>query len=253
MARIVAIVSGKGGVGKTTLTSNLGAVLSKLGKKTLILDGNITTPDISLHLGIPLYPVTLHDVLRGNANIEEAIYMHPQGFYVVPGSIALNDMEGVNLDRLSDSLRDLKDRAEIILLDAPAGLGRESLKSIEVSDDILIVTNPDVPSVTEALKVKELSEGLNKNILGVVVNRVKGERSELSEKEIRNMLELPILSKIPEDPTVPISIGNKTPAVYFNPVSPSSKAFKKLGGDLIGEEIELGSGFFQRLISWLRR
>jgi len=254
MARIVAIVSGKGGVGKTTLASNLGAVLSEFGKKTVIVDGNVTTPNISLHLGIPFSPVTLHDVLRGDAHIRDAIYKHPKGFSIVPGSISLNDIRDINLDNLSEALKHLESNTEIILLDAPAGLGKETLKSIEVAHDILIITNPDIPSVTEALKVKELATSLGKNVLGVVVNRIRREKVELSEEEISDILELPIIGKIPEDPFVHHSIMNKTPVVFFNPNSPSSIAFKKLGADLIGEEIEMeGLGLFQRLINWLRR
>ena len=73
MTRIISILSGKGGVGKTTVASNLGAALVKKGKDTIILDGNVTTPNLSLHLGIPLYPVTLHDFLNKKAQIESAI------------------------------------------------------------------------------------------------------------------------------------------------------------------------------------
>ncbi|MCD6399130.1 MAG: cell division ATPase MinD [Candidatus Aenigmarchaeota archaeon] len=254
MSRIISVVSGKGGVGKTTLTSNLGIVLNKLGKKTLVVDGNITTPDISLHLGIPLYPITIHDVLRGDAHISEAIYDHPTGLSIVPGSISIDDLNKINMDKLSESLNYLKKQADIILLDSPAGLGKESLKSIEVANDIIIVTNPNMPSIVEALKIKEIAERMNKNILGVVINRVNNKKSELSEKEIKNMLELPILTKIPEDSVVPLSIGNKIPVVHFDPFSPSSKAINKFGADLVGKEFEMKEfGFFQRIMTWLRR
>jgi len=254
MSRIISVVSGKGGVGKTTLTSNLGIVLNKLGKKTLVVDGNITTPNISLHLGIPLYPITIHDVLRGDAHISEAIYDHPTGLSIVPGSISIDDLNKINMDKLSESLNYLKKQADIILLDSPAGLGKESLKSIEVANDIIIVTNPNMPSIVEALKIKEIAERMNKNILGVVINRVNNKKSELSEKEIKNMLELPILTKIPEDSVVPLSIGNKIPVVHFDPFSPSSKAINKFGADLVGKEFEMKEfGFFQRIMIWLRR
>ena len=254
MSRIISVVSGKGGVGKTTLTSNLGIVLNKLGKKTLVVDGNITTPNISLHLGIPLYPITIHDVLRGDAHISEAIYDHPTGLSIVPGSISIDDLNKINMDKLSESLNYLKKQADIILLDSPAGLGKESLKSIEVANDIIIVTNPNMPSVVEALKIKEIANRMNKNILGVVINRVNDKKSELSEKEIKNMLELPILTKIPEDSVVPLSIGNKIPVVHFDPFSPSSKAINKFGADLVGKEFEMKEfGFFQRIMTWLRR
>jgi len=254
MSRVISLVSGKGGVGKTTLTSNLGIVLNDLGKKTLVVDGNITTPNISLHLGIPLYPITIHDVLRGDAHISEAIYDHPTGLSIVPGSISIDDLDRININKLSESLDYLSKQADIILVDSPAGLGKESLKSIEIADDIIIVTNPNVPSVVEALKIKEIAKRMNKNVLGVVVNRVNKKKSELSEREIKDMLELPILTKVPEDSLIPLSIGNKIPVVRFDPFSPSSQAFNKLGADLVGKEPQIeGFGFFQRIITWLRR
>ena len=112
MARIVACVSGKGGVGKTTITSNLGLVLNNLGKKTIVVDGNITTPNLSIHLGIPLYPITLHDVLKGEADIREALYLHPTGLTILPGGIGLQDLENINLDDLYNHLTKLRKEAE---------------------------------------------------------------------------------------------------------------------------------------------
>lgn len=253
MGRIVTLASGKGGVGKTTVTSNLGSVLNEFGRKTLVFDGNITAPNLSMHLGIPLYPITLHDVLRGDAHIREAIYDHPTGLSVVPGGISVDDIGDINIEKLSDSLDNISNEAEIILLDAPAGLGKESLKSMEVADDILLVTNPDLPSVTEALKVKEMGERIGKNVLGVVVNRVKGKNSELSSEEIEDMLDLPILSKVPEDSKIPQSINKRTPLLYLHPNSPASREFKRLGADLVGEDVrtEYG-GLFQKIMDWLR-
>ncbi|MCD6477826.1 MAG: cell division ATPase MinD [Candidatus Aenigmarchaeota archaeon] len=254
MARVVTLVSGKGGVGKTTISSNLGVILNSLGKKTIIVDGNITTPNLSFHLGVPLYPVTLHDVLKGKANIKDALYIHPSGLGLIPGGIGIDDLEDIDLSKLPNSLRKLDNDADIILLDGAAGLGKEALKSIEVADDVIIITNPDLPSVTEALKVKKISEEYGKNVVGVIVNRVKRNKAELTSEEIENMLELPILGKIPEDPTVIKSIHMKMPVVNFSPYSPSSMAIRKLGADLVGEEFRMGGvGFFQKLINWLRK
>lgn len=253
MGRVVTLASGKGGVGKTTVTSNLGSVLNELGRETLVFDGNITAPNLSMHLGIPLYPTTLHDVLRGDAHIMDAVYDHPSGLSVVPGGISVEDISEINIEKLSDSLDYISDEAEIILLDAPPGLGRESLKSMEVADDILLVTNPDLPSVTEALKVREMGERIGKNVLGVIVNRIKGKESELDIDEIEDMLDLPVLSKIPEDSKVPHSINKRTPLLHLHPNSPASREFKRLGADLVGEDVRIEEGgFFQKIMDWLR-
>jgi len=76
MARVIAIISGKGGVGKTTTAVNLGAALNKFDKEVIVVDANLSTPNIGIHLGAPMVPVTLNHILRGKANIEDAIYEH---------------------------------------------------------------------------------------------------------------------------------------------------------------------------------
>ena len=73
MTRIIAVVSGKGGVGKTTMVANIGVALAKMGKNVIILDANLTTPSLGLHLGVPLYPITIHDVLKDQKNISDEI------------------------------------------------------------------------------------------------------------------------------------------------------------------------------------
>jgi len=79
MTRLICVSSGKGGVGKTTVTSNIGAALTQFGSDTIVLDANLTNPNLGFHLGIPLYPKTLHDVLKGEAHITEAMYITTQG------------------------------------------------------------------------------------------------------------------------------------------------------------------------------
>lgn len=252
MGRVIAFISGKGGVGKTTVVANTALVLSELGKRTVVVDGNITTPNLSMHLGIPLYPLTLHDVLKGEISIHEATYIHPSGLKVIPGGIGIEDLEGINLDYLSHSISMLAENHEYVLIDGAAGLGREALKAMEIADDIVIVTNPDLPSVTEALKVKKLAEEFDTNVMGVVVNRIKGKRTELTDNEIKSLLELPILGKIPEDPLVPESIHKKIPIVQHRATAPASMALKRFGANLIGENIEIKSpGIFQRIAQWL--
>lgn len=254
MGRIIAFISGKGGVGKTTLVSNTALVLNEIGKKTAVVDGNVTTPNLSMHLGIPLYPITLHDVLKGEAKISEATYIHPTGLKVIPGGIGINDLEGMNLELLPESIFSLSESSDYVLIDGAAGLGREALKSLEIADDVIVITNPDLPSVTEALKVKKLAEEFNTNVMGVVVNRIRKTRTELNDDEIKGMLELPILGKIPEDPLVHQSIHKKTPIVKHRAGSPAGMAMKRFGANLVGEEpVIKSSGFFQRIADWLSR
>jgi septum site-determining protein MinD len=253
MARIIAVVSGKGGVGKTTLVSNLGAALAKKGKDVIILDGNVTTPNLSLHLGIPFYPVTLHDVLKKKASIDSAIYQHPTGIKIVPASLSANSARGVNIEKLNSVLLNLLGRSDIIIVDAAAGLGKEALTAMKVADELIIITNPELPAVTDALRAIKIAKDSGTKILGVVVNRVKGVKHELSLSEIKAMLGVPILAVVPEDRAVPKSIAKKVPVVHHKPTSRAARAFKRLASRILGESvIERKESWIDKLFFWLR-
>ncbi len=253
MAKIISVLSGKGGVGKTTTVSNLGAALADQGKNVIILDGNVTTPNLSLHLGIPFYPVTLHDVLKKKIPVESALYEHPSGIKIVPASLSADAMRGVNLEKLEGALWSLLGKADIIIIDAAAGLGKEALTAMSVADELLIITNPDLPAVTDALKTVKIAEDNGTKILGVVVNRVREKSHELSLEEIQSMLEVPIIAVVPEDISVPRSIAKKTPLVHYKPTSDAAKEFKRLAKKILGEieEVKRKRSWVKRLFFWL--
>lgn len=236
MTRVVTVTSAKGGVGKTTMTSNLGLALTQLGKSVIILDGNLTTPNLGLHLGISLFPKTLHDVLKNKAQIQEAVYTHPSGLRVIPAGLSLDDLRGINPKEFSRVISQLMGAAEIVIIDSAAGIGKETMLSLEVADDVIVVTNPELPAVTDALKIIKLSQELGAHLAGVVVNRRTGAKHELTNREIEAMLELPIVAEIPEDVHVPQAIAAKTPVVHHKPHAPSSHKIRKLAADLIGVE-----------------
>lgn len=253
MSKIISVISGKGGVGKTTLVSNLGAALTKHGKNVVIIDGNVTTPNLSLHLGIPFYPVTLHDALRDDMPIESAIYNHNTGMKIIPASLSIDSLKGVDLNKLEQTLSGLLDKTDIVIIDSAAGLGNEAMASMNVADELLIVTNPELPAVTDALKTIRMAQEKGIKVLGVVVNRIKGLRHEMPISDIKTMLEVPIISLIPEDMAVPKSISNKSPVVHHKPKSKSSIAFQRLALKIMDEpwrEIEKRA-WWERLFFWL--
>jgi MinD-like ATPase involved in chromosome partitioning or flagellar assembly len=88
-AQVIAFISGKGGVGKTTTVVGLGTALNHFGKNVTIVDANLSTPNVALHFGVPIVPVSLHDVLRGKKDIMEAVYLHKSGTKIIPGSIEI--------------------------------------------------------------------------------------------------------------------------------------------------------------------
>ncbi len=237
MTRIIAVVSGKGGVGKTTMVANLGSALAKMGKNVIILDANLTTPSLGLHLGVPLYPVTLHDVLKGRANIRDAVYTHESGVKIVPAGLSLRDMRGVDSKDLPNALLDLLGSAEIILLDASAGLGRETLASIEAADEMVIVTNPEIAAVTDALKASKIAEQLGTRTSGFIVNRVSGKKHEMSKRDILGMLDnIQFLGEVPEDIAVQKAVASRIPVIHHNPRSYASNEIMKIAAVIAGEE-----------------
>lgn len=236
--RIIGIVSGKGGVGKTTTVSNLGAALSLLRKNTLLVDGNLTTPNLSLHLGIPFYPYTIHEVLQGKVEIEDAIFYHKSGLKVLPASISLKALKSLNLRRFGEIFRMLEGRTEYVLIDSSPGLGKETQSVIEHSDEVLVVLNPELPAITDALKVVKLAESLGTEITGVVVNKVRNDPHELKLEEIEEILEYPIVGVVPEDKNVHISILRKMPIVFSHPKSRAARKFKEIASVITGEKLK---------------
>lgn len=255
MTRLIILTSGKGGVGKTTLSSNLAAALTDFGENVIVMDANLTTPNLGLHLGMHLTPNTLHSVLKGESRLKDAIYPHPYGFKIIPASLGLNDLKGVDVGRLPEISLNLIGKADYVILDCAAGLGREAISALAASDEAIIVTNPDLPSVTDALKILNIAKETNVKIIGTVINRVKGKPLELTKSEVRNLLGTLIIAEIPEDPNVALSIAAKKSLIEFSPYSPAAVGIKKLAAILSGrkyqEELIEKKGRLERFVGWL--
>ncbi|MEA3229762.1 MAG: cell division ATPase MinD [archaeon] len=257
MTRIICLTSGKGGVGKTTLSSNLALALNDFNKRVMLIDANLTTPNLGFHMGIPLYPKTFHDLLRDEAHADEATYIHPSGVHIIPAGISLNDLKNTDANKMDNVVLDLVGNHDIILLDGAAGLGKESLASIKTADELLIVTNPELPAVTDALKAIKLAEETGTHILGVVINRHKNKAAELSMSEVEALTGYPVISVIPEDKDMQASLAAKTPIVSYNQNAPASHEIKKLAGNLIGLDYQPPaqpkiSGLFSKIFSFLK-
>ena len=251
-ARRIGIISGKGGVGKTTVTANLGAVLAKkLKKDVAIVDCNLTTSHLSLSLGMYYCPVTLNHVLRGETKIKDAMYSHPSGMKIIPASIRLEEMVGVDSSKLKSVISKLHKKVDIILLDSSPGLGNETLSAIKASNEIIFVTNPNLPAVTDVIKCRDIIKSMRKKPIGVVVNMITKGRHELSKKEVEILTELPVIASIPHDMNVLKSLAERTPIVLHKPRSSASKELTRFARWLVGEEEEKGFlSFLSRLLKW---
>ena len=235
MARIITITSGKGGVGKTTTAINLGAALNYFGKEVVILDGNLTTPNVGLHLGAPIVPISLNHVLLGKAKISDAIYEHSSGTKIVPSSLSFRELKRLNHGKLKEVGKKLRKMADFVIFDSAAGLGPEAIASLEAGDELIIVTNPEIPAVTDALKTSKLIEQLGKEVKGVIVTRVRGLKTEMPLANIRDLLELPILGVIPEEKYMQTALVMKDAIVHTHPHSKASRAYKRLASKIAGD------------------
>jgi septum site-determining protein MinD len=252
VGRIIAISSGKGGVGKTTLVANLSAALAQYGKSVIAVDANLTTSNLGLHLGIPLYPKTLQDVLRGKIRIKDAIYHHSAGFKVLPADLSVKKILIPKKNEFMDVFYDLAEKVDFVIIDSAAGLGREAKAAIEAADEVITITNPEMPALIDALKLGKIADKFGTRNLGVVINRVRNEKHEPSDEEIRDFLGLPLLGKIQDDHHVRVSIAKKVPVVIHKPNSKAAKQIKAIAARLIGESYVEPSSFVGRLFGWLK-
>ena len=250
MSVTVGILSGKGGAAKTTTALNLAAAFNHFGREVVLVDGNLSTPNVGLHLGVPIVPINLHHVVKGHNHITEAVYMHHSGMKFVPAGISINDLSNTVPEKMSKVLHGLHGLADIIVVDGAPGLGREALSVMDSVDDIIVVTNPELPAVTDALKTIKFAEGRGKKIKGIVIAK-SGKNYDISFENIQALLEKPILAVIPEDSAIRESLVQKDAVVHTHPKSKSSIAYKKLAADLIGMEydVEYKESFWKRIFN----
>ena len=255
MTRIIVVSSGKGGVGKTFVTVNLAAALSVFGKDVTVIDANITTPNVGLNLGITKMPLTLHDVLEGRIPLSRAIYLHPSGVKIIPAGMSIDDLKRTIRKDLREAIIELIGKTEFVLIDSAAGLGREARLAMEAANEILVVTNPELPAVTDALKAVEVAKSFNTKPVGIVVNKFTGDSFEMPPENIAQFLGEPVVCVLPESKFVKIAIKKRVPLVTEFPNSTVAKRIKKLGAYLIGEDysFEEKSSFWDRLKTRFRR
>jgi septum site-determining protein MinD len=245
MAKIYSLISGKGGTGKTSSVINLAAALNSLGEDVLIVDANISTPNIGIHLGAPIVPVTLNHILSSKAEVTEAIYRHNSGLKILPSSLSTQDLSKVKTENLPLITKQLKKFSNYIMLDSAAGLGKETEASILASDEAIIVTQPEMPAVTDALKAIKLCEQLNVPVKGVIITRHRWKKSEMAPENILEMLEVPLIGLIPEDKNMQKALSLKAPIVNSHPRSKASKAYVETARRMLG--LPEQKGFFEKL------
>lgn len=250
----IGIISGKGGVGKSTIAVNLATLFASSDYDNLLIDGDTSNPSVGLHLGIWQHSYGLQDVLDGKITPEEAIVLHPAtGIRVIPSSLRyVKDASMKNLSRVLGSIK----AYQCITIDSPPGLSSEVENIMKACSKLIVVTTPDVPSVTSATKIVDLAETHRIPVAGLVVNRIVNKKYELHMQEIESMCNTRIIGRIPEDSRVPESIAVKIPVTLYFPKSPASMAFNNLATEISGKRIRTlratREGLLGRLINFFR-
>ena len=233
MKRLIVITSGKGGVGKTTTAINLGAAINHFGGNVLVIDGNLSTPNIGIHLNSPEVPINLNHVLLRKAEPYEAVYEHESGMKIMPSSLSVRELRKIKPNKIKDFKDDFKRIADYVIVDSSAGLGSEATSVMEMADELIIVTNPEIAAITDALKTVKLAEQMRIPVMGTIVTRVRKDDIEMQPETVKEMLEIPILGMIPEDMVVKRAINMKDAVVNVYPKSKPSRAYKEIAAKIM--------------------
>lgn len=236
MSLSITIASGKGGVGKTTVAANMGVALAEFGKDVAILDADIEMANLELLFGMEGMSITLHQVLAGEAPPNDAMYTGPAGVKVIPAGVSLEGLRKADPDMLEKVLEEIMSQVEILIIDAPAGLGKSAITALAVGQELLLVANPEISSMSDALKTKIVAKKLGAHVLGVVLNRAGSDTTDLTIEEVQTILEATVIATIAEDVEVKRSSAIGQPLIIKAPNSPAAVGIKKLAGDLIGEK-----------------
>ncbi len=211
----------------------------------MAVDTNLVTPNLALQLGLPPTPTTLHNVLKGEAKVLDTVQIHATGLNIIPAGLTLSNGSTRYLGNFREAFQQLDGTYDHVLLDCGAGLWGEVLKSIKVADEALIVTNPELPALVDALKAIKISEKLGVPVRGIIVTKSTGANYELKDETIRGILKgYPILVKVPFDSNVSRSVSMRQPIVSLRPKSPAARAYKKLAAEFVGAPYK--ESFFER-------
>jgi septum site-determining protein MinD len=234
MAKIIGVISLKGGVGKTSVVSGLGAALAGFGKKVLLVDGNLSAPNLGLHHNIVNPEISLHDVLERNAKPSAAIH-ELENFDVIPGAL-FRRLKDASPLKLKDRLNYLRKRYDVIIIDSSPALDDETLGVILASDNILVVTTPDHPTLSNTLRAVKLARQRGTPIIGLILNKVYDKNFELSIDDIEDATDVPIMAVIPHDVAMLEALSEYKAYPSYKKRAKGSEEFKKLAATISGEK-----------------
>jgi septum site-determining protein MinD len=260
--KVITITSGKGGVGKTTATANIGTALAASGKRVVCIDSDIGLRNLDVVLGLENRIVyDLVDVIEGRCRLRQAMIRDKRlpELYLIPAA-QTRDKSAVSPSDMVQLISELRKECDWILIDSPAGIERGFRNAIAPADIIIVITNPEISAVRDADRIIGLIEAEEKGPARLILNRLKPEMVKrddmLSPDDVLELLAVELIGIIPEDEKVILSTNRGVPIV-LDGKSQAGQAFRNIASRLEGRQVafinlEAGNGFFGRLSRVIR-
>ncbi|KKM12429.1 hypothetical protein SY88_04015 [Clostridiales bacterium PH28_bin88] len=259
--RVIAVSSGKGGVGKTNVVVNLAITLARMGKRVAVFDADLGMANVDVLLGmVPKY--TLHDVLRGERSLEQIIIPGPYDIMVVPGGSGVQELANLDYYQREHLLREIRifeDRADFLLIDTGGGISRNVLGFVSAADEVMIISTPEPTAITDAYSmIKVLSRFQLHQEVYLVINRAsnRGEAQQTAAKletAARRFLQLKVttLGYILDDRAVGKAVMSQQPFTLLYPQAVATQNIRDIAAGLVeGGSWSTGGvgGFMERLL-----
>lgn len=264
MARVITITSGKGGVGKTTTTANLGTALAMQGSRVAVLDADIGLRNLDVVMGLENRIVyDLVDVVEGRARLRQALIKDKRlpELCLLPAA-QTRDKTAVSPQDMVALTNQLRADYDYILIDSPAGIEWGFRNALAPADEVVVVTNPEVSAVRDADRIIGLIEADQRHLpTSLILNRIKPDMIRrgdmLSVNDVLEILSTRLLGVIPEDENILISSNRGAPLALDDQHTPAGDAFMNVARRLMGEkipllELERRDGFVRRLMRIFR-
>lgn len=241
MGEVIVVTSGKGGVGKTTTTANVGTGLARLGKKVVMIDTDIGLRNLDVVMGLENRIVyNLVDVIEGSCRIKQALIRDKKydSLYLMP-SAQTRDKNAVNPEQMKKLTEELKEEFDYILLDCPAGIEQGFLNAIAGADRALVVTTPEVSAIRDADRIIGLLESNGIRNSRLIVNRIRPDlirRGDMmSIEDVSEILAIDLIGAVPDDENIVISTNQGTPLVGNS--TPAGQAYMNISRRVTGENV----------------
>ena len=244
MSRIIVVTSGKGGVGKTTCTANLGMALAQLGRQVAVVDADFGLRNLDLLLGLENRVVyTAMEVLAGQCRLEQALVKDKRQSRLVLLPAAQNrTKEAVNSDQMKQLVNALAQKYDYVLVDSPAGIEMGFKNAIAAAKEALIVTTPEISAVRDADRVVGLLEAQNIKRIHLIVNRIRPAMVQVNDmmsvEDVQEILAIPLIGVIPDDERDIVSTNRGEPLVLAENPSLAGVAFDNIARRLEGQKVD---------------